>query len=87
MARIGRDVTDDLIPWLRAPRGMATMTEQECTCDLIDVSAGAEIQFVRGLSRGCKVHPEGEYERQLREAQETRDVEVEAAMQRAREAP
>jgi len=63
------------------------MTEQECTCDLIDVSTHAEIRFVRGRRRGCKVHPESKYERQGRERQEARAAEVKAAMQRARESP
>lgn len=58
----------------------------ECTCDLIDVSTQTEILFVRGLSRGCVVHPPTEYELRLIAAEKEREAKIEAAMRRAREA-
>ena len=59
----------------------------ECTCDLIDVSTYEGPAFVRGLSRGCRIHPETEYERKLREREEAWEARVGQAMHEAREAP
>lgn len=67
------------------------MTDPKCTCELIDVSTHAGPEFIRGRSRGCQIHPEGEWERHEREraeAREARIAEQRAAAERlAREAP
>jgi hypothetical protein len=58
-----------------------------CTCELLDVSTFAEERYIRGLSRGCTVHPPTEYELRLVAEEERYRAIVEAAKRAAREAP
>jgi hypothetical protein len=51
----------------------------ECTCELIDASTHGGPAYVRGLSRGCAVHPPTQYEREHLEAQRIREAAREAA--------
>jgi hypothetical protein len=54
---------------------------------LVDVSTVTEVKFVRGLSNGCKVHPESDHEREQREAYEKdRAARLAEAERLAREA-
>ena len=63
------------------------MSETECTCDLVEISTLlGEPAFVRGWSRGCVVHPAGEYEQRIMAEQAEWDAKVKAAEQAAREA-
>lgn len=63
------------------------MNGTDCTCDLVDITELRGPKFIRGFSRGCKVHPVTEYERKVMEEQAAWDAAVEAAMRAAREAP
>jgi hypothetical protein len=62
----------------------------ECTCDLIEVSLLGKVEYVRGFSRGCLMHPATESERKTLATEAAADArenaEHEAAQQRARRA-
>jgi hypothetical protein len=63
------------------------MTDADrCTCELVDISTYTEKKYIRGLSRGCPVHPPTEREAQLLAEEERYRAIDEAAKRAAREA-
>jgi hypothetical protein len=74
----------------RLRQGSAAVTMSNaarCTCELLDVSTWAETRYIRGLNRGCPIHPQTEHDLRVVAAEEHRRAIVEAAERAAREAP